>query len=57
MIHLIHSYLTNRNFILSNQKVNSNYIFLSFLFNIFINDILQPSETYLGLYADDTAFF
>ncbi|GFX09278.1 probable RNA-directed DNA polymerase from transposon X-element [Trichonephila clavipes] len=66
LIHLIHSYLTNRSFRIRINETLSNEHSVSagspqgsllgpLLFNLYINDIPDYSLTKINLYADDTA--
>ncbi|GFU47142.1 probable RNA-directed DNA polymerase from transposon X-element [Trichonephila clavipes] len=66
LIHLIHSYLTNRSFRIRINETLSNEHSVSagcpqgsllgpLLFNLYINDIPNYSLTKINLYADDTA--
>ncbi|GFW10042.1 probable RNA-directed DNA polymerase from transposon X-element [Trichonephila clavipes] len=66
LIHLIHSYLTNRSFRIRINDTLSNEHSVSagcpqdslldpLLFNLYINDIPDYSLTKINLYADDTA--
>ncbi|GFX72067.1 probable RNA-directed DNA polymerase from transposon X-element [Trichonephila clavipes] len=66
MIHLIHSYLTNRSFrIKINETLSHEYsvsagcpqgsLLSPLLFNLYINDIPDYSLTKINLYANDTA--
>lgn len=68
LIHLIHSYLCNRQLrVRLNNALSDLYNILSgvlqgsalgpTLFNIFFNDIPRTIYTYLALYADDTAIY
>ncbi|GFX56945.1 probable RNA-directed DNA polymerase from transposon X-element [Trichonephila clavipes] len=65
LIHLIHSYLTNRSFRIRINEILSNEHSVSegcpqgsllgpLLFNLYINDIPDYSLTKINLYADDT---
>ncbi|GFV97466.1 probable RNA-directed DNA polymerase from transposon X-element [Trichonephila clavipes] len=66
LIHLIHSYLTNRSFKIRINETLSNEHSVSagcpqgsllgpLLFNLYVNDIPDYSLTKINLYADDTA--
>ncbi|GFW51204.1 probable RNA-directed DNA polymerase from transposon X-element [Trichonephila clavipes] len=66
LIHLIHSYITNRSFRIRINETLSNEHSVSagcpqglllgpLLFNLYINDIPDYSLTKINLYADDTA--
>ncbi|GFU98520.1 probable RNA-directed DNA polymerase from transposon X-element [Trichonephila clavipes] len=66
LIHLIHSYLTNRSFrIRVNESLSNSHSISAgcpqgsllgpLLFNLYINDIPSYSLTNISLYADDTA--
>ncbi|GFW94006.1 probable RNA-directed DNA polymerase from transposon X-element [Trichonephila clavipes] len=66
LIHLIHSYLTNRSFrIIINETLSNEHsvsagcpqgsLLGPLLFNLYINDIPDYSLTKINLYADDTA--
>ncbi|GFW54244.1 probable RNA-directed DNA polymerase from transposon X-element [Trichonephila clavipes] len=66
LIHLIHSYLTNRSFrIRVNESLSNSHSISAgcpqgsllgpLLFNLYVNDIPSYSLTNISLYADDTA--
>lgn len=68
IVKLIESFLKNRKAFVSLQKVQSDHfevpagvpqgsLLSPLLFNVFINDIITPSECELAIYADDTAIF
>ncbi|GFV49204.1 probable RNA-directed DNA polymerase from transposon X-element [Trichonephila clavipes] len=68
LIHLIHSYLTNRSFKIRINETLSNEHSVSagcpqgsllgpLLFNLYVNDIPDYTLTKINLYADDTAIY